>query len=117
MALFREFTEWANYAASRLSIAEVDETEAKDRQTTAEALAMAKTTWEKGTSVTEKKAAIAADSDVQQAREDYLAAYSYRKLVKSIFDNFERKASLISRELSRRQAFEPVQRRGHRSSP
>lgn len=116
MRVFQEFTEWANYSASRLSIAEVDETEAKNAQSTAEAMAMARHTWSKGVSVTEQKAIIQSDEEVKEARERVTEVYAYRKIVKSIFENFERNAALISRELTRRTNSEPLQRRSHRGN-
>jgi hypothetical protein len=115
MERFREFVAWQNYAAEMLVKAEVAEHEAEARLHYVEAQALMKDWDGKGT-VKARKAEIADDQEVEAASAERLAKYAERKYTKMIYDNCERSASLLSRELSRRIGREGAERRNARWS-
>jgi len=114
MILFSEYVAWQNFAATRQSEAEVDESRAEGAQRYAEAIVMMRAV--KG-EVTIKRAEMAADDDVAQARANVLTAYANRKAAQNVYANCERVVNLISRELSRRIASSPAERRNNRWNP
>jgi hypothetical protein len=116
MILFSEFVAWQNFAATRLAEAEVEE-EGADRDVRridAENLVLADPAV--GT-VKKTMAAVRLEDRVQRANDTQLQAYAKRKMTRVVFDNCERCANLISRELSRRTAINPTERRNSRWNP
>ena len=101
MELFVQFTGWQNYAAVQLAEAEVQESRATAEVKFLEAQGMVRNFGSKST-VTQVRAATATTSEMEVAREDEVNAYAKRKLTKVIYENCERSAFVISRELSRR---------------
>jgi hypothetical protein len=99
MILYTDFTVWADYAASQLSVAAAEEREYGRLHDLKKAREMAVTSSAKG-SVTAARAA----AEEGAAGDGYRASerYSYRKILESISGNLERDAALLSRELSRR---------------
>ena len=114
MQLFSEYVAWQNYAATRLSEAEVDETKAEAAQRYAEDIVMMGAI--KGEIMT-TKAGLSVDDQVQQARSDVISAYAVRKTTAVVYSNCERVVNLVSRELSRRIAQSPTERRNSRWNP
>lgn len=114
MILFSEFVQWQNFAASRLGLAEVDERRAEAALRWAEDLIMIGAV--KG-EIIKTRHTLSQDSDVAAARQRALDAYAVRKTTQVVFDNCERSANLISRELSRRTSINPTERRNARWNP
>lgn len=102
--VFTRLTAWADYAASQLAIAQLEERAAERRLSSAEnkQLIIRMGSAAKGDRVTLIKAEISQDPDVQRLSQDYEDKYAYRKLVEVMLHNFERDISLVSRELTRR---------------
>lgn len=111
IVLMRQYTAWYDYAASLLSVAEVEEAEAKADLGRIEMVALLR--GEEKT-VTKAKARRAGDPEVVSASLEARKAYAYRKLVGGIADGIERKIALVSRELTRRTSMEPTRRREQR---
>jgi hypothetical protein len=101
MELFAEFTGWQNYAAVQLAEAEVTEAGAEAAVRFMEAKGLVQH-YDKRATVTQTKATIAVDSEMEGARADVLKAYAHRKVTKVIYENCERCVFVLSRELSRR---------------
>lgn len=114
MILFSEFVQWQNFAASRLGLAEVEERRAEAALKWAEDLIMMGAV--KG-EIVKTRHTLSQDTDVAAARERALQAYAVRKTTAVVFDNCERSANLVSRELSRRQSINPTERRSNRWNP
>lgn len=97
MILFTDFTAWADYASSQLSVAAAEEKEFIRLHELRKARQVAESG--KG-SVTAARAA----AEAEAATDGFKASerYSYRKIIESISTNLERDAALVSRELSRR---------------
>ncbi|MFF1711191.1 hypothetical protein [Streptomyces sp. NPDC058268] len=100
MELFVELTRWAEYAGTQLAAAAVDEKAAEALLDRCKALAAVKAKHEK--SVTAQKAAAASDEDVLEADSEYRQTYAVRKLTEAIYSGADRKAAVVSRELTRR---------------
>lgn len=116
MLLFSKFVQWQNYAATDFAQAEVAEARAEARVRYVEAQNMVGN-WGATDKVTVARATASTDPEVIQARNDVLTAYAKRKLVAVVYENCERCAALISRELSRRIGAGPTQRRQARWNP
>jgi len=114
MQLFSEYVAWQNYAATRLSEAEVDETRAEAAQRYAEDIVMMGATEGK---VLITRASLSADEQVIEARSAVIMAYATRKTTAVVYANCERVVNLVSRELSRRIAQSPTERRNNRWNP
>ncbi|WP_159073492.1 hypothetical protein [Streptomyces sp. RTd22] len=100
MELFVELTRWEEYAGTQLAAAAIDEKDAESALERCKALAAVKAKNEK--SVTAQKAAAASDDDVLEVDAEYREAYAVRKLTEAIHKGAERKAAVVSRELTRR---------------
>jgi hypothetical protein len=117
MRAFAHFVAWQNYAASELAIAEVTEAQAEGALKFEEAQHMV-TNWSQARDkVTVARAQMALSKRVETARSDVLKAYARRKLAAVVYENCERGANLISRELSRRIGRDAVERRAARWQP
>lgn len=101
---FTTLTAWADYSASQLAIAIIEERAAQKRMDFLEnkLLVSKMGTAVKGERITLVKAQIAIDQDVQDLSQDYEEKYAYRKLVEMVHNNYERDIALVSRELTRR---------------
>lgn len=92
-------------------MAETDEAAAEKELRSAEAIALAATG---ARTVTEMKALAREDTRSARARDRHGDAYSYRKLVSALAENIETDAFLLSREITRRTAEAPRDRRAAR---
>lgn len=101
---FTALTAWADYAASQLAVAIIEERAAQKRLDFLEnkLLVSKMGSAVKGERITLVKAQIAIDQDVLDLSQDYEEKYAYRKLVEMVSNNYERDIALVSRELTRR---------------
>ena len=116
MQAFTDFVGWQNYANAMLVTCEVAEHEADNKLKFIEAQKML-LNWGSKDSVTKIKGEVSQDPEVERARADALTAYAERKYTKMIYENCERTAALISRELSRRIGRDGTERRQNRWTP
>jgi hypothetical protein len=116
MEIFNGFVQWENYAATEFATAEVEEerAEADIRRIQAEGFVLGVGGSDK---VTVNRAHIDSSPEMIAARGRALDAYARRKMTGVIFENCERTAAMISRELSRRIGDAGVQRRSMRWGP
>lgn len=113
--MFVRATEWTGYLAMRAASAAIDEKAAESRAEIAEAKALI-SSWG-GTSkdrVTVSKAERSTDPDVIRLRLAHEEKYAERKLLDVLANNSERKAALLSRELTRRTSGPAPERRSNR---
>lgn len=101
---FTVLTAWADFAATQLAIAQVEERAAVRRLSFLENRLLVERMGAaaKGDRITLVKAQIAIDPDVQELSQEYEDKYAYRKLVEVMLSNYERDIALVSRELTRR---------------
>jgi hypothetical protein len=116
MERFVGFVEWQNYAASMLVECEVSEHEANAKVKLIEAQKMLMN-WGSKDTVTKIKGEISQDPEVERARSDALKVYAERKYTQMIYENCERSAQVLSRELSRRIGRDGTERRQQRWTP
>jgi hypothetical protein len=116
MILFTELVGWQNYANELLVEAEVEEHDAESKLEYAEMQAMMKDWDGKGT-VAARKAEAKQDPEVERLEAEHLKRYAERKYIKMIYENCERSAALVSRELSRRIGRDGTERRNTRWTP
>lgn len=102
MLLFSQFVQWQNYAATDFAQADVAESRAEAKVRYVEAVNMVGNWGGSNDKVTVARATMSTDPDVIKARNDVLTAYAKRKLVSVVYENCERCANLVSRELTRR---------------
>ena len=102
--LFTELTAWADYAASQLTIALIDERSVQKEKEFKENTLLVKRmgAQAKGERVTTVKAEIAIDPEIHALDIAFEEKYAYRKFVEMILNNHERNLSLVSREITRR---------------
>jgi hypothetical protein len=115
MSYFATMVSWQNYLATQLVEAEVAEHRAEGALRYEQDIAMMN--MPTNGKVTAAKAALAKNEQVQQAKDVVIATYATRKATSVAFANCERTANLISRELSRRIATDPTNRRDNRWNP
>lgn len=113
MEHFSKQLAWQNYLATQVAQAEIIEAEAEAHLKTQEALVMLNGSKK----VTEARAERDVDSNVVEARGEYLTAKAKRKLLQVTMENRERCVNLISRELTRRVGREGNSRRNDRWTP
>lgn len=113
MELYSRFMAWGSYAKAELVQAEIAEERAANycKLTEAETLIGQWGEGTKGDTVTLAKARRDVDPKVVEQQESHLEARAYRKLVDSVFERCERGAQVLSRELSRRIAMAPQERK------
>jgi hypothetical protein len=101
---FTILTAWADYAATQLAVAQIEERAAQRKLDLLENTLLVRKmgTAVKGERITLVKAQIATDQDVLDLAQDYEDKYAYRKLVEMMLANYERDIALVSRELTRR---------------
>lgn len=102
--MFTMLTGWADYTASRLAQAQIEERTAqraldlKVNRLMVEKMSSAI----KGDKVTLIRAQIAIDDNVIELEEILEEKYAYRKMVEMMLNNQERDITLVSREITRR---------------
>lgn len=112
MELFVQLTQWTEYMSAQLAAAEVDEKAINSRLEILRAKSAVANSGAK--TVTAAKAKVYEDEAFIAASEEALTVYAYRKMVEALYGNTDRKASLISRELTRRVGREPRESRRDR---
>lgn len=117
MSLFVLFTRWASYLAVQVAMAEIDEEAAQTLVAKAEALVMLGAESASDARVTIRRAKREVDPEVLVHREHHARARAYRKLLQVFFENCERNAQLLSRELTRRTSMASKERRADRYHP
>ncbi len=115
MDLMVELTRWNEYAATRLSQAEIEERELEYRISQETAVALIKN-WTGGREerVAIAKAQAMVDPQIAEWGEKHMQLHAHRKLLQSLYESLERKIATVSRELTRRTSMEPYQMRTHR---
>jgi hypothetical protein len=119
MAVFTEYVAWQNYASTNLAEAEVIERRAEARLENFKQQGTV-LNWDAEPSdkrVTVAKAKALTSPEYEKLQQAYLIAYANRKMTESVYENCERSAALVSRELTRRIGREPMERRLHRWAP
>ena len=117
MRIFSEYVQWQNYAATELAGADVKEEEAGREVKKLEAMHMVMNWTAAKDKVTLARAQMVTSPDITNARELELRCYAHRKMSQVVYENCERTAAMISRELTRRLGREPYDRRVGRWSP
>lgn len=101
---FSQLTAWADYIASQLAIAQIDERAATRQLDVMEnKLLVAKMAMAtRGDRITLVKAQVSVDERVLDLAQILEEKYQYRKLVEMLLSNHERDLTLVSREITRR---------------
>lgn len=100
MALFAELSAWTDYAAGVVAECQIDEEHAAARLDQERAEAALRHTSEK--SVTAQKNAALADPGVRDLDEQLQLTRARRRLTEVVRDAADRRAAVVSRELTRR---------------
>ena len=114
MELFVKMTNWSSYTDSMLAVAEVNESSAEADVKRLEALSAAANAGQKN--VTTAKAKAYEDPEYIDAKNAMTEAYAFRKIASALHDQAEKRATLLSRELTRRVGREPRESRAGRWS-
>lgn len=117
MILFSQYVQWQNYVASDFAATEVAEERAEALVKRLEAAHMVVNWGAAKDKVTLARAQQAVDPAITQAKDELLDAYSLRKMTQVVYENCERCAFIVSRELSRRIGRDPRERRQNRWNP
>lgn len=107
--LFTILTGWADYTASQLAEAQINERAAQralDLKTN-RLMVEKMGTATKGDKVTLIRAQIATDEDVLKLEDAFEEKYARRKILEMMLNNQERDITLVSREITRRTAGGP----------
>lgn len=112
MALMSEFTGWANYLAVETANAVLEEEALEDQIRVIQA-GITRTPGK----IVAARAELEGTEEMIQLRRKFRVARHRRHLIEGIFDNCNRSANTCSRELSRRIASAPSQRRTSWSTP
>ncbi|MGW3273907.1 hypothetical protein ACWDFH_20905 [Streptomyces kronopolitis] len=112
MVLYGTFVSWTAYAAARLVEARANEKAAKQNLNHSMATASLNASMEK--TVAGRKAAAAADTQVQEDEKAHLNALSLVEALEMVNKNAESRAQFCSRDLSRRQTSRDTESRAHR---
>ncbi|MEW1922300.1 hypothetical protein [Streptomyces sp. NPDC088360] len=112
MVLYGQFVSWTAYGAMRLVEARANEKAAKQNLNHSTATASLNASMEK--TVAGRKAAAAADTQVQQDEKAHLDALSLVEALEMVHKNAESRAQFCSRDLSRRQNSRDTESRAHR---
>jgi hypothetical protein len=101
---FTVLTAWADYIASQLAVAIIEERDALRRHDLAEnrLLVQRMGNAARGERITLVKAQVSIDDKVVELANTYEEKYAYRKLVEMLLNNHERDLTLVSREITRR---------------
>jgi hypothetical protein len=118
MELFVKLTRWADYFQNQLAIEEVVERSADAEVRRLEGLYMISHKPERASeAVTWARAQMETDVEIRTAREALRVCYARRKLKGMLFEQAERDASVVSRELTRRTDTSNINRRADYRSP
>jgi len=101
---FTALTAWADYIASQLAIAQIEERAALRAMDLAEnrLLVTSMGNAARGERITLVKAQVSINDKIVALSQEYEEKYAYRKLVEMLLSNHERDLSLVSREITRR---------------
>lgn len=112
---FTELTAWADYIASQLAMAQIEERTAQKKLDFAEnsMLVRRMNNSVKGERVTYVKAEISIDPQIQELSQTLDEKYAYRKMVEMLLNNHERDLALVSREITRRTNDQRAARKDH----
>jgi hypothetical protein len=113
MSLFVQLTEWAAYMGTQLAVAEVDERHDLSVVERCRAISTSANSGGK-TTVTAAKAQAYNDPEFLESTEKAATSHAYRKLVEALYNATDRKAQVLSRELTRRVGREPRENRRDR---
>lgn len=104
MRLFVALTRWTDFYAGQLAMAEVEMTYSDQvlEQVKATVLLRKWASATKDDRVTIAKAEVLTDPDVDECQGVYDTAYARKKMLAVYFENAERDAAVVSRELTRR---------------
>lgn len=97
MVLWTQFTAWTDYMSVQVALAYSDEKHLVKRIERMEQRALLK-----DEKVTVARAEIKASDEYHDLVQQWLEAEAYRKLLEALFNNYDRDAALLSRELTRR---------------
>ena len=112
--LFTKLTAWADYIASQMAVAVIEERAAQKRlDFTENSLLVQRFGQVKGERITFVKAQISVDPKVVEQAQDYEEKYAYRKLVEMLLNNHERDLQLVSREITRRASDQRAHRKDY----
>ena len=111
MNLWSERVAWASYAQVVVVQAELDEEDTESRLGFTKAKYMIAGTDDKGVGVTKVRAERDVDESVQRLTADLRVKRGVRKLATALLDSIDRQTKLLSRELSRRIGFQPIEGR------
>jgi hypothetical protein len=118
MELFVKLTRWADYFQNQLAVEEISEKYADAKVKRLEGLFMIVNKPTRASeAVTWVRAQMEADPEIQTAREALRVVYARRKLKTMLFEQAERDASVVSRELTRRTDTSNINRRADYRSP
>lgn len=115
MKLFSRTTRWSEYLSAQVAAAEIDERYADAVVEKIKALSSLENRAAK--TVSEAKAYAYTDEAYLDALTEQQRAYAFRKLITAVYDNSERTAALLSRELTRRVNRDTRERRVDRWQP
>jgi hypothetical protein len=101
---FTQLTAWADYIASQLAVAQIEERAAQRSLDVAENKLLVKlmASAGRGDRITLVKAQVSVDDTVLALAQTAEEKYAYRKLVEMLLSNHERDLQLVSREITRR---------------
>ena len=97
MELWTQFTAWTDFMAVQVALAYSDEKHLVKKIERMEQRALLK-----DEKVTVARAEIKASDEYHELVQEWLEAEAYRKLLEALFNNYDRDAALLSRELTRR---------------
>jgi hypothetical protein len=124
MTLFTQFVAWADYSATQLALAEVDDRmweallDAKRDVLLLRLMPSSEALRKREETMTKVKAEVDSHDDVQELVQRRHESYARRKLFNTVFERYDRDGSLLSRELTRRTGGQdPKSRRASRWAP
>lgn len=110
-----ELTQWNEYIGVELAATEIDERYAGIVVEKLKAISNIKHKGEK--TATAAKAMVFEDPEFEEAQDRLDEAYAKRKLIAMLYNNAEKAANLVSRELTRRTGRSDRENRGNRWKP
>jgi hypothetical protein len=103
MRLYTHLSAYSEFLSTQLACAIIDEKDAERNKDYAESEAMLRhQTNNAKTTVTIIKALVDGDPTLGDIRQEALVKYSYRKMLETMVNNYERSTAVCSRELTRR---------------
>jgi hypothetical protein len=101
---FTQLTAWADYIASQVAIAQIEERAAQRQLDIVEnrLLVQKMATAGRGDRITLVKAQVSVDDKVLELAQTLEEKYQFRKLTEMMLSNHERDLQLVSREITRR---------------